>query len=132
MRRRQVANGQRRDGQDPVDSAAVICTSCSAEVPSGARFCPECGQDLRLRGDERRVVTVLFAGLVGYTSMSERRDPQQVKNLVDGCFERLVADLEDFGGRVDKIIVDDTVALFASPLAPRECHRSAVSAPTGD
>src|SRR3546814_15064390 len=104
MRRRQVANGQRRDGQAPVDSAAVICTSCSAEVPSGARFCPECGQDLRLRGDERRVVTVLFAALVGYTSMSERRDPEQVKNLVDGCLERPGAAIAAFGGRVDKIL----------------------------
>jgi class 3 adenylate cyclase len=44
---------------------------------------------------------VLFADLVGYTDLSELRDPEQVKHLVDRCFERLVADIEVFGGRVE-------------------------------
>ncbi len=69
----------------------MTCPSCRADVPPGARFCAACGQDLRLRGDERRIVTVLFADLVGFTALSETRDPEQVKNLVDGCFEHLVA-----------------------------------------
>jgi class 3 adenylate cyclase/tetratricopeptide (TPR) repeat protein len=97
-------------------------------VPSGARFCAECGQDLRLRGDERRVVTVLFADLVGFTSLSETRDPEQVKNLIDQCFERLVVDIDAFGGRVDKIIGDAIVALFGAPVAHEDDAERAVRA----
>ena len=97
-------------------------------MPSGARFCAECGQDLRLRGDERRIVTVLFADLVGYTALSETRDPEQVKNLIDGCFERLVADIDTFGGRVDKIIGDAIVALFGAPVAHEDDAERAVRA----
>jgi class 3 adenylate cyclase/tetratricopeptide (TPR) repeat protein len=97
-------------------------------VPAGARFCATCGQDLRLRGDERRIVTVLFADLVGYTALSETRDPEQVKNLVDGCFERLVADIDTFGGRVDKIIGDAIVALFGAPTAHEDDAERAVRA----
>ena len=76
------------------------------------------------RSDERRVATVLFADLVGFTTLSESRDPEQVKNIVDGCFERLVADINAFGGRVDKIIGDAIVALFGAPVAPRGRRRA--------
>ena len=121
--------GESREGAAaPVDSAAVTCPSCRADAPAGARFCASCGQDLRLRGDERRVVTVLFADLVGYTALSESRDPEQVKNLVDGCFERLVADIDAFGGRVDKIIGDAIVALFGAPIAHEDDAERAVRA----
>ena len=112
----------------PVDSGSVTCPSCRAEVPPGARFCADCGQDLRLRGDERRVVTVLFADLVGFTTLSEARDPEAVKNLVDGCFERLVEDIDTFGGRVDKIIGDAIVALFGAPVAHEDDAERAVRA----
>ena len=71
----------------------MICPGCGADTPDGARFCPKCGTDLHVRGDERRVVTVLFADLVGFTALSEDRDPEQVKRLVDRCFERLVAEI---------------------------------------
>src|SRR5688500_8438487 len=106
----------------------VTCPSCRNEVSAGARFCPECGQDLRLRGDERRVVTVLFADLVGFTSLSESRDPEQVKNLIDNCFERLVTDIDAFGGRVDKIVGDAIVALFGAPVAHEDDAERAVRA----
>ena len=112
----------------PVDSGAVTCPSCRAEAPPGARFCADCGQDLRLRGDERRVVTVVFADLVGFTALSETRDPEQVKNLVDGCFERLVEDIDAFGGRVDKIVGDAIVALFGAPVAHEDDAERAVRA----
>ena len=106
----------------------MSCPACRAAVPDGARFCPECGQDLRLRGDERRVVTVLFADLVGFTALSETRDPEQVKNLVDTCFQQMVIDIEAFGGRVDKIIGDAIVALFGAPVAHEDDAERAVRA----
>jgi class 3 adenylate cyclase len=104
----------------------VTCPACAAAVPEGARFCPECGQILAARGDERRIVTVLFADLVGFTTLSENRDPEQVKNLVDRCFERLVADVNAFGGRVDKIVGDAVVALFGAPVAHEDDAERAV------
>ncbi|MFZ6003690.1 MAG: adenylate/guanylate cyclase domain-containing protein [Actinomycetota bacterium] len=74
------------------------------------------------------MVTVLFADLVGYTALSETRDPEHVKNLVDSCFERLVTDIDAFGGRVDKIIGDAIVALFGAPLAHEDDAERAVRA----
>jgi class 3 adenylate cyclase/tetratricopeptide (TPR) repeat protein len=106
----------------------VICPVCGADVPDDARFCPNCGTDLQARGDERRVVTVLFADLVGFTALSEDRDPEQVKRLVDRCFEHLVADIEAFGGRVDKIVGDAILALFGAPIAHEDDAERAVRA----
>jgi class 3 adenylate cyclase/tetratricopeptide (TPR) repeat protein len=73
-------------------------------------------------------VTVLFADLVGFTALSEHRDPEQVKRLVDRCFERLVADIEAFGGRVDKILGDAILALFGAPTAHEDDAERAVRA----
>jgi class 3 adenylate cyclase/tetratricopeptide (TPR) repeat protein len=106
----------------------VICPSCGVDVPDGARFCSNCGTDLQARGDERRVVTVLFADLVGFTALSEHRDPEQVKRLVDRCFERLVVDIEAFGGKVDKIVGDAVLALFGAPIAHEDDAERAVRA----
>jgi class 3 adenylate cyclase/tetratricopeptide (TPR) repeat protein len=106
----------------------VICPGCGADVPDGARFCPNCGTDLQARGDERRIVTVLFADLVGFTALSEDRDPEQVKRLVDRCFERLVVDIEAFGGRVDKIVGDAILAMFGAPIAHEDDAERAVRA----
>jgi len=98
-------------------------------VPLGARFCPTCGH-LLVRTEERRVVTVLFADLVGFTGLSQDRDPEQVKHLVDSCFQRLVGDISAFGGSVDKIIGDGIIALFGAPTAheddPERAVRSAL------
>src|SRR3954470_15716026 len=109
----------------------VACGTCSHPVPAGARFCPSCGTavmstDLAL--EERRVVTVLFADLVGYTSLAEHLDPERVKRLVESCFERLVSDIELFGGRVDKLLGDAIVALFGAPVAHEDDAERAVRA----
>jgi class 3 adenylate cyclase/tetratricopeptide (TPR) repeat protein len=97
-------------------------------VPDGARFCPGCGHEQLRRSDERRVVTVLFADLVGFTSLSETADPETVKNLVDSAFERLVGVITSFGGRVDKIVGDAIVALFGAPTAHEDDPERAVRA----
>jgi class 3 adenylate cyclase/tetratricopeptide (TPR) repeat protein len=109
-------------------TAGLTCGACGALAAPDARFCASCGQPLVHRGDERRVVTVLFADLVGFTTLAERRDPEQVKNLVDRCFERLAADIADFGGRVDKIVGDGVLAIFGAPVAHEDDAERAVRA----
>ncbi len=74
------------------------------------------------------MVTVLFADLVGYTSLAEFLDPEQVKRLIESCFARLVADIEAFGGRVDKLLGDAIVALFGAPVAHEDDAERAVRA----
>ncbi|MET0882499.1 MAG: adenylate/guanylate cyclase domain-containing protein, partial [Acidimicrobiales bacterium] len=104
------------------------CPACRAAVPDGARFCSSCGQSINVVADERRVVTVLFADLVGFTTLSEGNDPEQVKNVVDRCFQRLVSVVESYGGKVDKIIGDAVVALFGAPVAHEDDAERAVRA----
>jgi class 3 adenylate cyclase/tetratricopeptide (TPR) repeat protein len=102
-------------------------------VPDGARFCPSCGYSVvpvneRLGDEERRIVTVLFADIVGFTTLSEQRDPEQVKRLVDAAFHRLVADVESHGGVVDKLLGDAIIALFGAPVAHEDDADRAVRA----
>jgi len=71
---------------------------------------------------------VLFADIVGFTTLSETMDPERVKRLVDSWFERLVADITAFGGRVDKIVGDGILALFGAPVAHEDDAERAVRA----
>src|SRR5262245_24388336 len=110
------------------------CPACSRPGPDGARFCPSCGTPLGQPAatdvvtDERRVVTVLFADIVGFTSIAERRDPEQVKRLIDSAFALLVADVEAHGGVVDKVLGDAIIALFGAPIAHEDDADRAVRA----
>ena len=78
--------------------------------------------------EERRVVTVVFADLVGYTALSEHLDPERVKRLIDASFERLIADITAFGGRVDKVLGDGILALFGAPVAHEDDADRAIRA----
>ena len=73
-------------------------------------------------------MTVLMADLVGFTTFAESADPEQAKRLVDRCFERLVTDFSTFGGRLDKIVGDEIVALFGTPVAHEDDAERAVRA----
>jgi len=106
----------------------MTCPACSAPVAEGARFCSECGQRLVAAIDERRLVTVLMADLVGFTALSASSDPEHVKRLVDACFDALVTDIVEFGGRLDKIVGDEIIALFGAPLAHEDDAERAVRA----
>ncbi len=105
------------------------CTACGSEIPADARFCPACGHAVALaQPEERRIVTVLFADLVGFTRLAERMDPEQVKRLIDTCFEQLVEVVGEFGGRVDKILGDGMLVLFGAPVAHEDDPERAVRA----
>jgi len=107
------------------------CSSCGKPVPSGSRFCPSCGtpsENATIAIEERRVVTVLFADLVGYTSLAEHRDPEAVTRLIESYFQPLVAEIEEFGGRVDKVLGDAIIALFGAPVAHEDDADRAVRA----
>ncbi|MDP1820698.1 MAG: adenylate/guanylate cyclase domain-containing protein [Acidimicrobiales bacterium] len=105
------------------------CPACGATPPPSARFCPSCGVSLgAVATGERRVVTVAFADLAGFTTMAEGRDPEAVKELLDSCFGVLVPVIEAHGGTVDKIIGDELMAVWGAPRAHEDDPERAVRA----
>jgi adenylate cyclase len=66
---------------------------------------------------ERKLVTILFADLSGFTALSEKLDPEAVRDLMNNCFERLVPCIEKCAGAVDKFIGDEIMALFGAPVS---------------
>jgi class 3 adenylate cyclase/tetratricopeptide (TPR) repeat protein len=106
------------------------CPNCGQENPAGARFCFSCGNrfDEGPAREERKVVTVLFADLVGFTSRAEQMDPEDVRALLAPYHQRLRGELERFGGTVEKFIGDAVVALFGAPLAHEDDPERAVRA----
>ena len=106
----------------------MMCASCGREIAHGARFCSHCGAAQSAAGEERRVVTALFADIVGFTALAEHLDPEEVKHLVDRAFERLARDITMFGGVVDKVLGDGIIALFGAPVAHEDDAERAVRA----
>src|SRR6476646_2319580 len=106
----------------------MTCPACGATTAAGARFCQECGQRLGVSLEERRLATVLMADLVGFTTFSAGADPEHIKRLVDHCFEQLVADITEFGGRLAKIVGDEIIAIFGAPIAHEDDAERAVRA----
>ena len=109
-----------------------LCPACGHEDRAGAKFCPECGAALgattAVAREERKVVTVLFADLVGFTSRSEQLDPEDVRALLSPYYARLRSELESFGGTVEKFIGDAVMALFGAPIAHEDDPERAVRA----
>jgi class 3 adenylate cyclase len=110
----------------------VTCATCGRENPTDARFCNGCGAPLEVpaaqRREERKIVTVLFADLVGFTSRAERLDPEDVRALLAPYWQHLRDDLERFGGTVEKFIGDAVMALFGAPVAHEDDPERAVRA----
>jgi class 3 adenylate cyclase len=78
--------------------------------------------------EQRKIVSVLFADLVGFTARSERLDPEDVRALLSPYCARLRSELERFGGTVEKFIRDAVVALFGAPVAHEDDPERAVRA----
>ena len=106
------------------------CPSCGRENAEDARFCSWCGAALagEAAREERKVVTCLFCDLVGFTSRAERMDPEDVRGLLQPYHARLRAELERFGGTVEKFIGDAVMAVFGAPVAHEDDPERAVRA----
>jgi class 3 adenylate cyclase/tetratricopeptide (TPR) repeat protein len=115
------------------------CPSCGAPVVPGARFCMQCAAPLSGEAPaggvtaavsiaERRLVSVLFADLVGFTSLSEHRDPEEVRDLLSQYFDRCRSLIERYGGTVEKFIGDAVMAVWGTPVAREDDPERAVRA----
>jgi len=65
---------------------------------------------------ERKQVTVMFADISGFTAMSEKLDPEEVRSMINACFERLGEAIDRYDGHIDKFIGDEIMALFGAPI----------------
>ncbi len=108
-----------------------ICPSCGFENAASAKFCSECATPLATptpAREERKVVTVLFADLVGFTSRAEQLDPEEVRALQAPYWSRVRSEVERYGGTVEKFIGDAVMALFGAPTAHEDDPERAVRA----
>jgi class 3 adenylate cyclase/tetratricopeptide (TPR) repeat protein len=136
-----------------------VCAHCGSECLPEDEFCGECGRSLiaeeaappidysrpqtytpKFLADkiltarqsiegERKLVTVLFADVANYTSMSEKLDPEEVHQIMDGCFKVLLDEIHRYEGTIDKFTGDGVMALFGAPVAhedhaQRACYAS--------
>ena len=96
------------------------CPACGQENPATARFCLACGVSVLETSqptDERRIVTVIFVDLVGFTARAEQLDPEDVRAVLAPYHDRVRREIESFGGVVEKFIGDAVMGLFGAPLA---------------
>jgi class 3 adenylate cyclase/tetratricopeptide (TPR) repeat protein len=119
------------------------CGACGAAIIAGARFCMQCGAAVEgaalgasppspARREpptaERRLVSVLFADLVGFTALSEHRDPEEVREILSAYFDRCRMLIERYGGVVEKFIGDAVMAVWGTPVAREDDAERAVRA----
>ncbi len=117
---------------------ALGCPSCGAPNAAATKFCGECGTSLAgpvaavpqvsTPTAERRLVTVLFADLVGFTTLSESRDAEEVRELLSRYFDTCRRLIELYGGTVEKFIGDAVMAVWGTPVATEDDAERAVRA----
>jgi class 3 adenylate cyclase len=107
-----------------------VCPACRTENPDGFRLCGMCGAALAPAEarEERKVVSVLFTDLVGFTSRSERLDPEDVRATLSPYYARLRNEIERHGGTVEKFIGDAVMAVFGAPVTHEDDPERAVRA----
>jgi class 3 adenylate cyclase len=119
---------------------ALTCPNCGTENEAGDKFCGSCGQNLGQAetippaptdisiGAEKRFVSVLFADLVGYTTYTEARDSEDVRDMLTLYFERSREIVERFGGTIDKFIGDAVMGVWGATGAREDDAERAVRA----
>src|SRR3954451_7071530 len=107
------------------------CPKCGEENPERARFCWACGTAIdeapRSGAEERKIVSVLFVDLVGFTAASEQADPEDVRARLRPYHARVKQEIERFGGTVEKFVGDAVMAVFGAPIAHEDDAERAVS-----
>jgi len=123
----------------------ISCPACGRTNPLDSAFCEGCGQALGQTAhpsepesatvvpgpspsSERKHITVLFSDLSGYTAMSEKLDPEEVKEITTRIFGEVATIVGRYEGFVEKYIGDAVVALFGVPKAHEDDHLRAVRA----
>src|SRR5258705_3076358 len=122
------------------------CAACGAPCEPDFAFCPRCGaarssvptptdkpaaspaQPPDGREADRRQVTVLFADLSGFTSLSERVDPEEVRAFQNALFEALAQAIKRFDGFVEKFVGEGVMAVFGAPVAHEDDPQRALDA----
>jgi class 3 adenylate cyclase len=107
------------------------CPACGQENPPAARFCLSCGTPITEGSravDERRIVSIIFVDLVGFTGRAEQLDPEDVRALLAPYHDRVRREIESFGGTVEKFIGDAVMGVFGAPVAHGDDAERAVRA----
>jgi len=137
------------------------CPSCGATTPAQGKFCKKCGQALgeqkvsapvdyskpqsytpKVLADkilasrqsmegERKQVTVLFADVADFTKMSEKMDPEEVRNLISECMVFLTEEIHHYEGTIAQFLGDGVMALFGAPIAHEDAPQRALYAALG-
>ena len=122
-------------------AVAASCAACGQVLDAEARFCKYCGgevtapaspiqdrQRAELSARERKTATLLFADIVGFTELTERHDAEVVSRLVSSNFDRLAAEVDRYGGTVEKFAGDALLAVFGVPATHEDDPERAVRA----
>ena len=131
-------DGYRFCGHCGAPLGAIACATCGTPNPPGQPFCGGCGASLdggvtrpEVALEERKLATVLFADVVGFTSLAERTDPEIVARMVDAAFRELGDVVAEHGGTIDKYMGDSVMAVFGVPVAHDDDAERAVAAAPG-
>jgi class 3 adenylate cyclase/tetratricopeptide (TPR) repeat protein len=107
------------------------CPTCGEENPERARFCWSCGSTIaeapRSAAEERKIVSILFVDLVGFTAASEKADPEDVRARLRPYHARVKQEIERFGGTVEKFVGDAVMAVFGAPVSREDDAERAVN-----
>ena len=106
-------------GDAVVDPAIAALRAQLTQVQTGT---------VRAVADERKLVTVVFTDISGFTALSEKLDPEKVRELINACFDWLVPVVQKYDGTIDKFIGDEIMALFGAPIAHEDDAERALRA----
>jgi adenylate cyclase len=107
----------------------VTCSGCGFHAPADFAFCPKCGRKLEREPEaDRRIVTVLFADLTGFTALAARLDPEDVRAFQSELFQEMAAAIQQYDGFVEKFVGDAVMAIFGAPVAHEDDPERALRA----